>query len=672
MMPVKFRVMFVVMSCLILVLGVKPLFAAEVEDKTLSPYIWIEDGRKDLDSLPLKSTHVDVTIDAVIAKISVIQTYTNEGSRPINARYIFPASTRAAVHGMRMKIGEKVIAARVAKRKEAVKEFQAAKKEGKSASLLSEERPNVFTMQLANIMPKDTIEIQLDYTELVVPQDGVYEFVYPTVVGPRYSTIEANGASEHHKWIKNPYLKAGRNSVAKFSINVNINAGLAIEDMSCPSHQTDITYKDKSSAVVQLSSLEKNADNRDYILRYRLAGQKIHSGLILSKGESENFFLLMMQPPQRVAIESVPQREYIFVVDVSGSMDGFPLNTAKVLLKELIGNLSPDDRFNVILFAGSASVLAPESIAADSANLKQALELIDRQNGGGGTELYKGLETALKLPRQEGVSRSVVVVSDGYIALEKEVFGLIDQNLSTTNFFSFGIGSSVNRYLIEGLARVGQGEPFIVTDPAEATDAAEKFRRYIESPVLTRIKIQYEDFDVYDVEPKAIPDLFAQRPILICGKWRDQPQGKITLTGLTGSGEFSQTIDLSQTEEDSNLSALPYLWARARLARLMDFNPAEPEKEVVDQVTSLGLTYQLLTPYTSFVAVDETIRNTSQQADDVDQPSPMPKGVSNLAVGSGHMVPEPEMFSMMAIMCILGAAVWLRKKAIKGLWVGRK
>ncbi len=660
----QIRLVFLLVTALLLWAGSHFAVAESSAEKTLSPYFLIENGEEGVDRLPLKSTQVQATVDAVIAKIKVVQTYKNEGTRPINARYIFPASTRAAVHGMRMKIGERVIVAKVQERQEAAENFEAAKSEGKSASLLTEERPNVFSMQLANIMPKDTIEIALDYTELLVPQDGVYEFVYPTVVGPRYSTLKADGAAENHKWISNPYLKAETPSVARFNIDVSVNAGLPIEDMVCPSHKTNITWQGRDSAQVKLAPSGLNGDNRDYILRYRLTGDQVHSGLLLAEGASENFFLLMVQPPERVAPETVPPREYIFVVDVSGSMNGFPLDTAKVLLKKLIGDLRPRDRFNVILFAGGARVLSPESLTADRANLKQALKLIDDQDGGGGTELMQGLETALKLPRPEGISRSVVVVTDGYIALEQEVFALIDQHLAQTNFFAFGIGSSVNRYLIEGLARIGQGEPFVATDPTEAAVAAERFRRYIESPLLTRIKIQYDGLNVYDVMPEDPADLFARRPLIICGKWRGLPEGNITLTGVTGQGEFSQSIDLSQFEIKHS-SALPYLWARNRLARLTDFNPEGDDPETTAEITNLGLTYQMLTPHTSFVAVDETIRNPEKTADDVDQPQPMPQGVSNLAVSGGHSVPEPEMLLMVALLSLVGLAGFLRSRRFK-------
>lgn len=642
----------IVIFCLVLGCTGISSAAAAATDNTLSPYFFIENGQEGIDQMPLKSTKVEAKINAVIAQVKVIQEYVNEGARPIHARYVFPASTRAAVHGMRMQVGEQVIVARIEERKAAKQAYEAAKQQGKSASLLTEERANVFTMQVANIMPGDTIRLELDYTELLVPTDATYEFVYPTVVGPRYSTVPEKGAADNQQWIKNPYLKNDQPDSNAFEINVQISAGLPIDQMASPSHKMDVKWESDSRAEIQLKPSETNGGNRDFILRYQLAGEQIQSGLMLYEGDSENLFLMMLQPPERVSAQQVVPREYIFVVDVSGSMDGFPLNTSKVLLKDLITGLKPTDQFNVVLFAGAAEVLSHRSLPAEQGNLSKAVRMIDNQRGGGGTELYNALKTALRIPRSEGISRSIVIVTDGYIALEQEVFELIDANLNNTNFFTFGIGSSVNRYLIEGLAHIGQGEPFVVTDPDEAPAIAQRFRTYIEAPVLSNINIQYEDWDVYDLEPYKMPDLFAQRPLVVCGKWRGQLKGKINLSGDSAEGAYEQTIDLAHLKPLQSNGALPYLWARKRLSRLTDFNPQGEDDETRSQIVSLGLTYHLLTPHTAFVAVDETVRNPTGEGDDVDQPSPLPKGVSKLAVSGGHNVPEPGLVFMIALICL--------------------
>ena len=268
--------------------------------------------------------------------------------------------------------------------------------------------------------------------------------------------------------------------------------------------------------------------------------------------------------------------------------------------------------------------------------------MLDRQRGGGGTQLYAALQKALALPRDETSSRTVIIVTDGYITAEKPVFQLIRKNLNRTNVFAFGIGSSVNRYLLEGMARAGMGEPFIVTGPQEARATAKQFRDYIEAPVLTGITVKYSGFDAYDVEPAAIHDLFAQRPVIIQGKWRGAASGAIEVSGTGGSGKYGQTFRLEETRPLEANSALRPLWARTRIARLADFNFNSTTSEEKAEITSIGLTYHLLTDYTAFIAVHETVRNPEGKGDTVDQPLPLPSGVSNLAVsGSCSNVPEP-------------------------------
>ncbi|RZB36753.1 MAG: Ca-activated chloride channel-like protein [Desulfobacteraceae bacterium Eth-SRB2] len=615
--------------------------------KTLSPYFFIENGDPSVDRFPLKKTHVNVTITGVIADVVVTQKYANHGTRPITARYIFPASTRAAIHGMKMKIGEHMICAKVKERNIAQKEFNTAKKQGKSASLLKQQRPNVFSMNVANIMPKDIIEIELHYTELLVPTDGTYEFIYPTVVGPRYSKQSEADSAETDNWVKNPYLRESDEDRTEFDMDLTISTGIALQELVCPSHKTEILWENKSVARILMATSEKSGGNRDFIVNYRLAGKTIESGLMLYSGEDENFFLLMVQPPKRVKPADIPPREYIFVVDISGSMNGFPLNTAKKLLKNLIENLKESDKFNVVLFAGGSRVMAPASVPASGKNIHRATRLIDGQKGGGGTELSLALKKALSLPADEAYSRTILIITDGYIAAEKDVFHLIQQNLNRTNVFSFGIGSSVNRYLIEGMARAGHGEPFVVTQPREAHGAAQRFRNYVQSPVLTHIAVTYDGFETYDMEPPVIPDLFAQRPVMVFGKWRGNPQGTIELTGVGGSGDYLRTVNVSKIKPLEVNSALRYLWARTRIGRLSDFNFKD---DTHAQITSLGLTYNLLTANTSFVAVHEVVRNPEAQSQDVHQPLPLPLHVSNLAVGGAvSKVPEPGLCTMIVI-----------------------
>jgi Ca-activated chloride channel family protein len=613
-------------------------------DKTLSPYFLIKSDDPDVDRLPLKSTHAEVHISGVIADVTVTQVYKNEGKKPIEAIYVFPASTKAAVYGMKMTIGERTITANIREREQARHEYNQARLDGKSASLLEQHRPNVFQMNVANILPADVIKVELKYTELLIPTDKVYEFAYPTVVGPRYVDQQSDEAGYAETWTSNPYLHQGEPPTYIFNMSVHIAAGLPIKDITCSPHKTRIDYKGSSFATINLDPTENQGGNRDFVLKYRLAGDKIKTGLLLYEGENEKFFLLMMQPPQKVIKSQIPPREYIFIVDVSGSMHGFPLDISKKLLKDLISNLRPTDRFNVLLFAGGSQLMAEQSLPATAQNITRAINTIEQQRGGGGTQLLPALQKALSISKTEGFSRSIVIATDGYVSVEAEVFDMMRKNLGDANMFAFGIGSSVNRHLIEGMSRIGMGEPFVITKPDQALTTAKIFRKLIESPVLTGIKADFGKFEAYDVEPPSIPDVLADRPVIVFGKWSGSPLGTISLQGYTGKHRFLKKIDVSKTKVLESNSALRYLWARHRIALLADYNRLNKQDERIKEVINLGLTYNLLTAYTSFVAVDTQIRVQDGQAVTVKQPLPLPQGVSDYAVG-GNMALAGKAFS---------------------------
>ncbi len=620
-------------------------FAQVIEDnaKTLSPYFMIPNGDPKNDAIPLLSTSADVRIAGVIADVTITQVYKNEGENPIEAIYVFPASTRAAVYRMQMTIGERKIVAKIEERKKAREAYEAARENGQSASLLEQERPNVFTMNVANIMPGDKILVEMSYTELLIPESGVYEFVYPTVVGPRYSNSSEDLVANTNNWLKNPYTHEGEAPLYDFYIEASISAGLPIQEISCKTHNMSISYDDPSLATLKLKEGKGVEGNRDVIIRYRLAGGKIESGLLLYEGKEENFFLAMIQPPARPTAEQIPPREYVFIVDISGSMWGYPLDVSKEMMRNLLGKLKPTDCFNILLFAGGSSLFSERSLAATKANINKGIAFIDKQHGGGGTELLPALNRALALERSEqsvkfkgtrDYARSFVILTDGYVSVEKEAFDLIRNNLGNASFFPFGIGSGVNRYLIEGMAHAGMGTPFIVTNGEQAMATAERFRKYIQHPVLTNIEVEYEGFDVYDVEPLSMADVFAERPLIIFGKYKGKAGGSIKIKGTSGDGDYTKLLAVNDYTVDERNAALTYLWAREKIRVLDDYASLDMyTNDYEEEITALGLKYNLLTQYTSFVAIDNRVRNEDGTYTTVSQPLPLPQGVSNYAVG---------------------------------------
>lgn len=644
--------------------------SAAPRQKTESPYFLVKSDTPGVDALPLKATQVDVRISGVIADVTVTQHYRNEGQRAIEAKYVFPGSTRAAVYGMNVRLADRLITADIREKQQARIEYDSAKKEGKTAALLEQHLPNVFQMNVANILPGDDVKVELRYTELLVPQSGNYQFVFPTVVGPRYNSPQSEQAQA--PWVAKPYLPAGQASATAFDIKVQLATPIGLKEVRSDSHAVKVQLAGEGetgskSASVSLQPGAGPANNRDFILDYRLAGDRIESGVLLypgNPGSGENFFLAMVEPPKQIAAQSISPREYIFVVDISGSMHGFPLETSKALLRELIGGLRPSDSFNVLLFSGSNRFLSPKSVPASRANIEQAIGTIVQMGGGGSTELIPALKRVYAEPKAADVSRTIVVVTDGYVTVEREAFELVRRNLSQANLFSFGIGSSVNRHLMEGLARAGMGEPFVITSAAQAPAEAARFRKMIESPVLTSVKARFKGMDVYDVEPAQLPDVLGERPVLVFGKWRGQPGGQLVIEGQSASGPYRQVLPVGSGSPDA--AALRYLWARHRIAGLSDQEALEGGDAQRQRITELGLKYNLLTQYTSFLAVDKVVRNTQPlDAPSVNQPSPLPQGVGNLAIGAEVPgTPEPAVWGGMAMMLSVLAMLARRQRRL--------
>jgi len=638
--------------CVVILFAISFFAYGEEEQAVASAYFHVSSGDDGHEKFPLKSTHSKVNLNGIIATVKLTQIYSNLGALPINASYIFPGSIRAAVNGMTMIIGDRKIIAKIKEKEEAKAIFNKAKSQGKSASLLSQKRPNIFSMDVANILPGDEVKVELTYTEILSAEEGEYEFVIPGIVGPRYGG-DAHLSSSETAWIPNPHLST--DSIEKdpvnYVIDINMDSPIDIKDLRSITHKPVIDWDNTKKANIYLQGDSGSVGNRDFILSYHLQDNQIVSGLTHYTWNGENYFMLVAEPPKRVLAEQVTAREYLFVVDVSGSMNGFPLTVSTQVMEELLTGMRPTDRFNILFFAGGSQTLSPTPLEASNANIATGLQMMKNMRGGGGTRLQPALKTALAMPREEGMSRSIVVITDGYISADDAVFRYINDNLGESNLFTFGIGSSVNRHLIEGMAEAGQAESFVVTNRSNANLHTQRFLKYISSPVLTGIEISSPNADLYDMQPASIPDMLSERPILVMGKYKAKTRWapKFELSGATSKGKQTWKYKVNKESEDDNL---PQLWARKRLQE-MYVVPRGTKSEVKEEITSLGLNYSLLTKFTSFVAVDDVIRNKAGSAKNVKQLLPLPKGVSNLAVGSARAMPEPEITWLMLMLSIV-------------------
>jgi hypothetical protein len=447
-----------------------------------------------------------------------------------------------------------------------------------------------------------------------------------------------------------PVAMQGFRAGHDLSMTVRIQSGLPILDLKCPLHEITVDHPadDATRAIVRLKEGVTLPD-RDFVLSYRTADAEITDAVITHTDEREKFFTLLLQPPARVEPAQVVARELVFVLDTSGSMSGFPIETSKALMRRAIDELRPADRFNLITFAGNTAMLAPKPLDNTEANRHKALRFIDTLEGGGSTEMMKAIDAALGADVDSDKVRIVCFLTDGYVGNDMEIIAAVKRHAGTTRVFGFGIGESVNRSLLAHMSRAGRGDTEFVLQHSEADKAAAKFFDRIDAPVLTDIKVEFEGLDVEEVYPQRIEDLFASRPLVIRGRYTKAAQGVVRLTGRNAKGRWQRDLVVNLPEESPENSLLAPQWARAKVAHLMmldleglESGAANPD--VKREVIELGVRYELLTRYTSFVAVEERQANHGGELRTIHVPVEMPRGVSQaMTLGQWPSSPSSSM-----------------------------
>ena len=633
-----------------------------------------------LGTCPLEHTDVKVEITGFIARTTVTQRFHNPYDEKIEAVYVFPLHQDAAVNEMTMTVGERVIEGEIKERREARRIYEQAKREGHVASLLDQERPNIFTQSVANIEPGEEVTITIGYSQTLAWEDGRFSFDFPMVVGPRYIPGEPIGseADPAHEAgapdgelrapdpgrIIPPQVAAGPNPrpvrptdqvpdadritppvAAKgmraghdISLTVRIDAGQPIQAIASEQHEIAIDYgnESKTHATVELKN-QRTIPNRDFVLTFRTATDRITDALLTHTDERGKFFTLILQPPRRVVPEQIVPRELIFVIDKSGSMRGFPLKTVKEAMRLCVRNLHGKDTFNLMTFAGGVGYCFEEPVKNTKANRRRALAYIEGLRGSGGTEMMKAVNAALGKGRPDDPDRLRVVcfMTDGYVGNDMAILDAIQDSAGETRVFSFGIGTSVNRYLLDGMAEMGRGEVRYILSPRQAEGAAEEFYERISAPVLTDIEVDWGGLPIVmdRVYPRRIPDLFSVEPVVLKGRYSEEAEGTVTLRGQRADGPYERRIEVDLPAEQPGNAVLAPQWARARVHALMSRDLEGVQKRTADEdlrnkIVELGVKYDLLTQYTSFVAVEEVRITEGGDAETVRVPVEMPRGVS--------------------------------------------
>lgn len=611
-------------------------------------------------TMPLQRTEFDTVVVGSIAETEVTQIFANPLSEPIEAVYTFPLHEDAAVDDYSITVGDRTIRGDIKTREDARKTYEEAKEAGNTAGLLEQQRPNIFTQSVANIPPGEAIEITMHVVHPLEEEEGRYELVLPTVVGPRYVPGEPIGHAgtgvlpdtdrvPDASKISPPLKPEGAPSCPNVDIRVAIDAGVAARNLESKHHSISVQHQRKVTFVDLADG--KAFANRDFHLMWTLRGNTPTATVMAerqSQGSDEGWFALTIQPPTKGEAGRPRARELVFVVDNSGSMSGQPMEAAKKTMRRALAAMHPDDAFQVMRFSESASALGNGALLPnDKDNLERGLAYVDDMHGMGGTNMVEGVKAALDLPGDPDKLRIVMFLTDGYIGNETEIFSEIDARRGDARLFSLGVGNSVNRYLLDGMAAAGRGSVTYVSLGDDPDDAVDDFYDKIAHPVLTDVEIDWGSLDVSDVVPAQLPDLFAGQPVKVYGRYKGDKAGEIKLRARTADASVELPVDFSiasaAIDGHDDTTGVRSVWARKTIDDLLGYpTPAyEGSAEYTTAkkaVTALALEHRILTQFTSFVAVDESrVVQSDGSVKTIVVPVEVPEGVDRHMGEEGYM-----------------------------------
>jgi Ca-activated chloride channel family protein len=578
---------------------------------------------------PLRHTDVRATVSGFVARVVVTQEFTNPLAEPIEALYTFPLSERGAVDAMEMRTGERVIRGSIKEREEARRIYEAARAAGKLAGLLDQERPNVFTQTIANLLPGATVTVRIEYVEPLVFEAGQFSLSVPTVVGPRFNPpglVPDAGA------ITPPITPEGTRAGHDIAIAVDIDAGVPIGAIDSRLHEIDVERPGPMRAAVRLA--ERAAiPNRDFVLAWTVGGDEVRSTVLTHRRPGEDgYATFVLVPPAQVATANVAPKELIFVVDRSGSQSGLPLMKAKETLHWILDHLHSQDTFQIVSFSNQTEMLFERPQAVTLENVQRARTYIDALDANGGTYMADAVERVCQLPADGNRLRIVTFMTDGYVGNDFEVLGLVRKLRGTSRWFAFGTGNSVNRFLIDGMARLGGGEAeyVLLNEPGEVV--AQKFWQRIGSPVLTDVRLEFEGLDVVQALPAAPADVWAERPLVVQARYQRAGRGRVVLRGFRQGRPYEQALDVVLPERADANAAIASMWARAQVDDLMAQDLAAMQNgnfpaALRTAIIEVALAHRLVTQFTSFVAVEERVVNEGGRVRTVEVPVEMPQGV---------------------------------------------
>jgi len=610
----------------------------------------------------------------------VRQRFSNPGKQWVEGIYVFPLPQDAAVDRMRLRIGERIIVGEIQERGQAEKTYARARKEGRKASLLSQERPNIFTTAVANIGPGEEVQVELEYQQALRYDQGRFAVRFPLVVAPRFipgtplsgeEEVEfaATGWSHNTARVKDasritpPVADPSGPQINPVTILVHLDAGFPLARLESRYHPVDILADENGRHQIRLQQAPVSMD-RDFELSWVPdTGLAPQAALFTERWEAADYALLMLMPPTSGADSApAPAREVIFVIDTSGSMHGASIKQARASLQLALSRLRPDDRFNVIQFNNQTHALFGQAVPAVSINIQRAVRYVGDLEAEGGTEMLPALERALSGEQPVGFLRQIVFLTDGSVGNETELFALIQQRLGSSRLFTIGIGSAPNSYFMTRAARFGRGSFTYIGTTAEVKQKMEGLFRKLESPVFTDIDIVWPDAVEVEMYPRKVPDLYLGEAVILTARL---PQGvdQLEVRGERNGQPWQQRVDLRGGGASAGVHVY---WARRKIAELMDQRATgETEEKVRAAVLEVALGHQLVSRYTSLVAVDRTpIRPEDEALDTKPVATNLPHGWSaDRVFGVLPRTATSSHLQLLLGLMALSSGAWLRRLA---------
>lgn len=624
------------------------------------------------------NTNASMKISGMIARVSVRQTFRNDGSEWVEGVYVFPLPDSAAVDRLRMHIGERFIEGDIREKEQAKKEYEQAKQEGKKATLVEQQRANLFTTSVANIGPGESVIVEIEYLETLRYDDGTFSLRFPVTVTPRYipgsplPDRKGSGWSPDTTRVDDASLitppVVTKSADHRLTMNIDLDAGMPLETVASRYHPIDVSNQGAGYRVT-LRDTQVPMDH-DFELIWRpVPASAPRAALFTEEFDGEPHLLLMMVPPNdhSVVAPRMP-RETIFIIDTSGSMHGVSIEQARKALLLALGGLGPQDRFNVIQFNSVTHGLFPVSVPATTPNVDLARDYVQRLEANGGTEMRPALQKALYAPAAEHHLRQIIFITDGSVGNEDELFSLIESGLGDTRLFTVGIGSAPNGWFMRKAAESGRGTFTYISALHEIDQKMGSLFEKLENPQLTDIVVQWPDGVQVDAYPRKVADLYSGEPVIVKAKASGEfrKNSRISVRGNSVAGGWSQELAVDDGRNSAGVAAV---WARARIEALFDRNRGQGDPDAArPAVVDTALRYHLVSKYTSLVAIDKTPARPKGAGLDSEQvPNLLPYGQSTEAIFGFPATATPA-----ALQQLIGAACLLLALAVFGFGRSRR